>query len=945
MSDAIDHIQNLLDQTLANLPDVDDSENDDDDDDGDGDGDENVEGEVEVNNEADDQGQDEDVDSDSDSDIDAEAEEMARKLNEQLWEDMRKAASVNENTSTQVNPAPSKKEHALLTTINVILALLSHDTVAHTTLSSVPVPNTAFSSVLDAFKQTVSSSGKIPKATAVALSQTLVSLAGNEALFGKLRGRATKGTGAEVKTEAATGSGLGKRKREERPTSPAPPPPPSKIYSIVTSAVHVVTHALHTSPSINPALITSIQGSLQKIFAYAVTAGAKPDTNTAETTSSALQEISALIQVLGVLSGIQIGIAVSATGTETDADTDTRVYPCMVPSCTKTFARSASLDAHERTCHQTQPPTTQPPLPSAAQTNSTNLPTSSTPTSSRPHACPHPPCTASFLRNHDLKRHIKVTHERKSFICGGTGGCGKTFSRRDAIKRHRDASAAAANGASGGKEGSGLKLCHEGEIIEVDGSGTGASAEPEQEHEASVMYDEDEGDDAAPDAKRSRLAVDAMSSTLQDGDPKVKVEEEITSLPLEAAEGENGEILQSEIHNTSNVVLQLHPLLRAVVAKAAGGADLGGAAETVLPQQQQPQSQPGMQMRSIVAPPVHAPAISEATPAISSSPPLQSVATPTPHPTASVSTPAPVTAAPVPTTASTPAPLDPRPSYAPTATSFSSSKPNYSHGYNSVPFLQLSPYPLSSSHVTTQSGSGGSTSGLSYKTSYNSGTSAVSEASGRGSPTGISNPSQTSYPTGKSGNASTSSPYANTKSSGNSNSNSRSSGSRFGSLPFLQLAPPHVSIPKPIPKSTLPHPIGSSIQPPTLSAQSAQPTIHLIQSPALASATTRAGAERIESQNLTSATSSTLHQLQPIPALTSSVDMVAPISSGLPGTSLSNLSDGESRLPEEVVTNSTGKGDEALGDKDNNGRTVAGGDDPDADADADGEVDVDMDMH
>ncbi|KAJ3885743.1 hypothetical protein GG344DRAFT_58700 [Lentinula edodes] len=461
-----------------------------------------------------------DEEEDGDDDIDAQAEEMARKLNEQLWEDMRRAATtesvsttpmeidpvsaIHSNTSdpaSTVAPGSSQKEEAVLSTIKAIMALLNHDSVAHNILASTALPSTPFGSVLDALIQTLTT-GKVTKPTAIVLSQTLVGLAGSEALFGSLKGR----DAAQAKKEI-----LGKRKREEEPVTIPPPQVPSK-YDIVSEAVQVVTHALHTSSSINPALITSIQESLRNIFLFCVSAAARPVESGASASTASLQEISGLIQVLGVLSGIQFGLN-TAHGTGQSADINAMVHPCMVPSCNKTFMQLTNLRTHENTHHSNQS------QPNSASGNVTA-------TYDRPFPCTFPSCSASFLRNHDLKRHTKVAHEHKSFECGG---CGKKFSRRDAIKRHKDASVAKSQLPS--LLGRPVILCYEAEVIEIEG-----------EVEDQEGLDDDE---ALPDIKRARTVAE------------------------EGGE-EEGEISEETISTTQAVIMQLHPLLRAVVAKASG---------------------------------------------------------------------------------------------------------------------------------------------------------------------------------------------------------------------------------------------------------------------------------------------------------------------------------------------------------------------------------------
>jgi len=65
----------------------------------------------------------------------------------------------------------------------------------------------------------------------------------------------------------------------------------------------------------------------------------------------------------------------------------------------------------------------------AQQGNMTQYPASP----QRPFSCDM--CALSFNRQHDLKRHRDTHTGEKPFLCNG--GCGKTFTRKDALKRHQ----------------------------------------------------------------------------------------------------------------------------------------------------------------------------------------------------------------------------------------------------------------------------------------------------------------------------------------------------------------------------------------------------------------------------------------------------------------------------------------------------------------------------
>jgi hypothetical protein len=150
--------------------------------------------------------EDEDYDED-DEDIDAEAQEIARRLGEELWAAIkanaeRNAPSVPNSSVIAAEPqvgaslnearaadnasptSPSRKEDLAIRTMLAILTLVDNDPLAKSTLVSTFIPNG--SNVLEVLKQ-CTTSGSIAKDIAGPLSQILVTLAGSDTLFGKLK--------------------------------------------------------------------------------------------------------------------------------------------------------------------------------------------------------------------------------------------------------------------------------------------------------------------------------------------------------------------------------------------------------------------------------------------------------------------------------------------------------------------------------------------------------------------------------------------------------------------------------------------------------------------------------------------------------------------------------------------------------------------------------------
>jgi len=462
---------------------------------------------------------------DDDDDIDAEAEEIARRLGEQLWADISKGTVeqplISPETERRVPATPSasphsfrKGEEAVVSTMRTILALAENDPIARTTLASTAVPNLGGVSVFDILQHSVTCAHVATEITSP-LSQILVTLAMSECLFGNLRN-------SEIAVHQLES---GKRKREKADEGGVdfrehkrPYVADNELQTSVTEAVQIVCQALGTSvpQALDPTFISSIRLPLHQAFLFAVTSSAAggPEMH-------ALQEISGLIQVIGVLSGIQIGQPSDSTNIQLQqpfpqgptyprntgksltlaTDIGTAVYPCLVAGCNKVFSRLYSLRAHQRS-HAVE----------------------------RPYRCSV--CPASFARNHDLKRHIKL-HDKKAWKCGG---CQKVFSRRDAIKRHKN----------GGKNrGPKTDVCLTADVVEVE-------------------LEERQGEDLLREERRAKLWNGmAVSHT------------GVLSLTAPFAGcGENameeGEIHPAVIAQIQGSVMSLHGLLQAYVGHALG---------------------------------------------------------------------------------------------------------------------------------------------------------------------------------------------------------------------------------------------------------------------------------------------------------------------------------------------------------------------------------------
>ncbi|KDR75111.1 hypothetical protein GALMADRAFT_69912 [Galerina marginata CBS 339.88] len=398
--------------------------------------------------------------------------------------------------------------------MKAILTLVEADPQAKSALLSTTIPNGR--SVFDILVQSTSG-GVISKGIAGPLSQVIVTLARSGVLFGSLK----------QSNASAIQLDKGKRKRDEfdegRNQYPhahkRPYMPDMDLQNQIVESVRIVSHTLGASPAqaLDPDLISSIRLQLHQVFLFAVTSAA-----VAGHSMHALQEVGGLIQVIAVLSGIQIGHSpenVPQTHEQpfgqgnsypwnqgqppsTSTDIGTAVYPCLVVGCHKTFSRLYNLRAHQRS-HSAH----------------------------RPFRCSA--CPASFARNHDLKRHLRL-HDNKAWKCEG---CNKVFSRRDAIKRHKKGTKT---------RGPRNEICSAAEVVEVEVGGA-AGEDFLREERRAKLWNEIVVNEA------SGAGTSAAQNTYRD----------INSI-------DDGEINPAVISGIQSSVLGLHALLQALVGNALG---------------------------------------------------------------------------------------------------------------------------------------------------------------------------------------------------------------------------------------------------------------------------------------------------------------------------------------------------------------------------------------
>jgi uncharacterized C2H2 Zn-finger protein len=465
-------------------------------------------------------------------DEDAEAAEIARRLGDQLMADIAKAQAEQAAAAAAQTQEPSVRPPAVpptpaptaaaINTMKSILACATKDPLVNFVLASSSVidPTGTKTNALQILQRSTEA-GFIPQDLAKIFSPVVLQLSQSEALFG-----------SKDATVASTPvPETGKRKRDDLGTqhsSTSWPEGPrtgaaQDILTYITPAVQAILNTLSAgelppqddsaSTPLNPALISSIQIPLHQVFLFAVTAAP----SVIQPQGGVLQEIGGLIQMLGVLSGINIGPGLQQPQSleAIPHDLSTAVYPCLVPACHKNFSRLYSLRSHQRN-HSTHP-------------------------TARPYQCPR--CPASFARNHDLKRHVKL-HGSKAYKCSG---CDKIFSRRDAIKRHINSSRLktesknlpSGNIVLGRREEA--ERCRDAEVIEVEVAREGGSDDLKEE-------------------KRAKTWGDKLAFAAQDAQPGPSSGESLF---------EEGEIPSYIVAEAQRLVLGLFPLLSRYVANYA----------------------------------------------------------------------------------------------------------------------------------------------------------------------------------------------------------------------------------------------------------------------------------------------------------------------------------------------------------------------------------------
>lgn len=358
----------------------------------------------------------ENQDSGDEADGDEDNDEILQRLNAKLWADINAATADMAGNTPQPNASLAgqttrfEKAQAAIVTMKSILAILEADPFAKSVLKQACLPDSPGQNVLDLLTGAVAT-GTIFDGIAQPLSNVLRTLSQSDAL-------------TVTTTEPSSSILKGKRKRgdleEDVRSSKRVGLDSQDLQTQISAAIHFVSEKLgeNSESALDASTVYSIQMPLYQIYLFSVTASAIVGQQ-----SNALQELSGLIQLVGVISGVQITAPISVlpslAGSDSNdskmvltwhpstqsrlSDIGTAVYPCLVPSCRKTFSRLYSLRTHRQSMH--------------VGDDVLRCET----------------CSVLFATQYELKKHVKE-HTKKVWRCAG---CQKTFARKDGIKRHQ----------------------------------------------------------------------------------------------------------------------------------------------------------------------------------------------------------------------------------------------------------------------------------------------------------------------------------------------------------------------------------------------------------------------------------------------------------------------------------------------------------------------------